>query len=455
MKTEKQKISPELAMRNLNRAMIGLGLTYIDCLEILQYEEDCETAYWSYNSETKKEKIVVGPDLAVLSTELIQIVLRHEILHKVTYNSFSQRFPNIQLANIVFDTCINQLIYQSFPEDMKKLASIVYNLDSQKTILCLPNPNSNPELIPENLVSLWKFIWRKNEFGQHNYVSATSLYYKLEESFSSLKIPANGSPLLSCGGGCGNKEHHSNNRDFKDSINLPSLEKVVQSCFNGLNPVLVNAELSDYSIIPLDLNLKGMKQFLNRIMAAKIASKVINDLDDKSKNTEKFLPYPFFPTRRGLVYLLSGVSYTMGMYHNKFFDITNVRLALGIYLDLSGSMEDYFPYIPIIVDHLKSYPLKMMGFTDRVFEIEVSDISKGKIKGGGNTDFNPIFEDLLLDKNLHAGLIITDGAANLSIDNIKKFKNSGKKLYQILFAKKSYGPISKIANAEYIFNFIK
>lgn len=458
MQTKEPKISPELAMRNLSRALIGMGLTYLDCLEILEYEEDCETAYWSFNPKTKKEKIVVGPDLAVLPIDLIQIVLRHEVLHKVTYNSFSQRFSNLELANIVFDTCINQLIFQSFPEEMKQLASIIYSVETQKTLLCLPNPNANPELIPEELRSIWRFIWRKNEFGAFNYISSTSLYYKLEEAYKNIKLPSSNSNILSCGGGCKNPNIQSfpvNKYDDFERSNQSTFDKTANSCFKGLNPNGVLSELAEHSIVPLDLNLNGLRQFLNRIMAAKIASKVLNDLEDKSKNTEKFLPYPFFPTRRGLIYLLSGISYTMGMYHNRYFDITNVRLALGIYLDLSGSMEEYFPYIPIIVDHLKAYPLKMNGFSDRVYSLDIQDISQGKIKGGGGTDFNPVFDDFLSDSTLHAGLIITDGEANISDENIKKFKNSGKKLYQIIFGDKSVGPLGKVANAEYIFKFIK
>ena len=52
----KNKITRDIAMNRLTKALISMGLTYLDCIDIIEYEEDCESAYWTYDSITKKER---------------------------------------------------------------------------------------------------------------------------------------------------------------------------------------------------------------------------------------------------------------------------------------------------------------------------------------------------------------------------------------------------------------
>ena len=460
--SSKKTIPRDVAMGRLTKALISMGLTYLDCMDILEYEEDCESAYWSYDPVTKKEKIVVGSDLVSLPLPQIQMALRHEVLHRTTFNGFAERFEDSQLANIVFDTCINRMLYISFPDEMKDLASSIYSLDTHSTLLCLANPIASKELIPNELKSLWSSIWEKNEFGNYNYFTSTSLYYKLEISFESLKkyTPEKNNSegrILSCRGGCGNdhKDKNSSSRDKEENrSNNDTFNKLANSAFGGLNPGY-GEEIFEHSVVPIEVGMNDIKKFLNRIMAAKIASKVLSELKSEDKYTDKFRPYPLFPTRKGMVYLLSGISGMMSLYHNRISDINYSKLALGIYIDLSGSMEEYFPILPIFVKHLKSYPLKIKGFTNDLYDLNIDDIMKGNIQGGGGTDFNPIFDDLLSDRDLHAGLIITDGEADITSENIKRFRASEKKLYQILFSDKSKDPLSSLVNAEYLFKYIK
>lgn len=467
----KNSISREEALGRLTRAVISMGLTYLDCIEILEYEEDCESAYWSFDPKTKKEKIVLGLDFVSLPPAQIQMALRHEVLHRTTYNGFAQRFHNAQLANIVFDICINRMLYISFPDEMKELARRVYSIDTNSNILCLANPNARLELIPEEFKNLWIFIWEKNEFGNYNYFTSTSLYYKLEMSYENIKeyIPdkdSSGGRILSCRGGCGGVDHKNDKSKIRNDespsgedyntnrSNNEIFNKLGNCAFEGLNPGF-SEDIFEHSVVPIEIGVNEVKKFLNRIMAAKIASKVLNELQSEDRYTDKFRPYPLYPTRKGMIYLLSGISRVMSLYHNRITDINYSKLALGIYIDMSGSMEDYFPILPIFVKHLKTYPLKIKGFTNFLYDLQIDDIMKGTIKGGGGTDFNPIFEDLLTDKELHAGLIITDGNADVTNENINKFRASEKKLYQILFSDISKDPLSSLVDAEYLFKYIK
>ena len=459
----KNKITRDIAMNRLTKALISMGLTYLDCIDIIEYEEDCESAYWRYDSITKKEKIVVGSNIVSLPMPQIQIVLRHEVLHRTTFNSFAERFQNSQLANIVFDTCINRMLYISFPDEMIELAGYIYSIDTYSTLLCLPNPNASIDLISNEFKDLWIFIWRTNEFGNYNNFTSTSLYYKLETEFEKIKNfipnPGSGENILSCGGGCGQKHKDKNkNLSMNESevkrSNEDAFTKLANSSFKGLNTIY-GEDIFEHSIIPIDVGIIGIKKFLNRIKAAKIASKVVSDLNSEDKYIYKFRPYPLFPSNKGLVYLITGISQILNMYHNKISDINYSKLALGIYIDMSGSMEKYFPILPIFIGHLKSIPIQIKGFTNYLYDINIDDIMNGTIQGGGGTDFNPIFEDLLTNNKLHSGLIITDGKADITPLNIIRFKSSEKKLYQILFSDKSKDPLSSLVDAEYLFKYLQ
>jgi predicted metal-dependent peptidase len=131
----------------------------------------------------------------------------------------------------------------------------------------------------------------------------------------------------------------------------------------------------------------------------------------------------------GLVYMLCGITDTLGMYWNKQTANAGARLCIGIYMDVSGSMIRHFPLVAAFVDALKEVPLRVRTFDTEVRAIEVQDLARGNIKGGGGTDFNAPVRDMLDDRELSAGVLFTDGEGQLSSDLGRRLAQSGKRLY--------------------------
>jgi len=131
----KNKILPVVAKRNIQQALKRLGSNFLDVMNIVEYKEDIDTACWVYDQETGKENICVGYEIAKLDISSIEMVLRHEFLHRATYNGFQERFQNKELLNIVEDICINRLLFEAYPDKMEKL-SLFYSKNLFRNTIC-------------------------------------------------------------------------------------------------------------------------------------------------------------------------------------------------------------------------------------------------------------------------------------------------------------------------------
>jgi hypothetical protein len=145
-------------------------------------------------------------------------------------------------------------------------------------------------------------------------------------------------------------------------------------------------------------------------------------------------PYPMFPTRLGYIYQIFGITDTLRLFWNKDVSSIGIRMAIGMYFDVSGSMLEHFPVISGFVDALKEYPIRMHTFDRVVKKIDVEDVIKGKITGGGGTDFNCVFYDFINDQDLAAAVVFTDGFGDLSDSSIRNLRVSKKNLYVVFIA---------------------
>src|SRR4051812_41674529 len=85
-------LSRLIAERRIEQALMTLGLTFAECSGLVEYDPEAETAFWRYNKETGVESIHVGPKVAVLDQGSIEMVLRHEILHRSLYHGFGEKY---------------------------------------------------------------------------------------------------------------------------------------------------------------------------------------------------------------------------------------------------------------------------------------------------------------------------------------------------------------------------
>ena len=63
-----------------------------------------------------------------------------------------------------------------------------------------------------------------------------------------------------------------------------------------------------------------------------------------------------------------------------------VRLAIAMYVDVSGSMLDKLDAVAGFVDALKDFPIRMRSFDTAVRDVDPARVAKGQLAGGGGTD---------------------------------------------------------------------
>jgi hypothetical protein len=146
-------------------------------------------------------------------------------------------------------------------------------------------------------------------------------------------------------------------------------------------------------------------------------------------------PIPIYPSKRDLVLLASG-NYP-SYFHNKLFHPQKRHLGLAIYLDVSGSVNEYLPKILGILKNLKKEITTIFQFSNKVVETPFSELIKGNIQTTYGTDFNCIAKSIL-ERGFDKAIIITDGYASMDDDLKQKLKEQKLSTLTILFDDAQY-----------------
>jgi len=423
-------IDSVVAEGKIRQALGRLGLSFIDAMHIIEYDPDVETAYWSYNAVTGEEKIRVGPEIAELDISSIEIVLRHEFLHRSTYHGFREYFPDDQLLNIVEDICINRLLFEAYPEKMQKLAVQFYSPEAKKTIIALADCSADPDDLPEKIASLWHYIWDQDENGGFNSLNPPSLYYRILEVRNSEIISFDFTTNILIA--------HGSNK-FPVPISM-EMEKATNGNINTINGRLpgcsdIGKMMNAYLSSTKQFSSDQVKNFLEQLHVDRMVSASRENLLETFKYTLNSV-YPYYPSSRGLTYLATGLSEILGLYHIVKSDVRSIRLKIAFYVDVSGSMEEYFNYVHYFVKAVFDVPLVIKIFDDTLRVVSVDDYMNGRFSVGGGTDFNLVIKDILEDDTIGAGLLFTDGQADINLDLQKKLKASNKKVFAVYFTGK-------------------
>jgi hypothetical protein len=426
-------IGRPVAEYKLRQALMQMGLSFAECSDMVRYNESAETAYWMYNQAIGKEHIAVGPAIASLGVSEIEMVLRHEFLHRSTYHGFGERYPNAELANIVQDVCINRLLYEAYPEKMMSLCVRFYPQESKSTVIALADCSAEPSVLPDRIRKLWETMWVKQPNGGYASINPASLYYRL----LGLGVIPRPGPFM----------------DF-DSMDLPELPDArtsdsIGTATEDMNRRLPPGSKTDidiFSVSPISIGTSSVEIFLKKIMVRRIANELAANITDTWKDEVQVDPYPLFPSRRGFIYQSLGVSRQLCRYWNLKPAEHNARMAIGIYLDVSGSMQDHFGLISHFVSAVKEYPLRLKVFDDTVRDAVIEDMTAGKITGGGWTDFNPPVLDFVEDAEIEAGILFTDGEADLSPEVGEKLTQSRKRLFVVYFVASARDALNSALN---------
>jgi hypothetical protein len=364
------------------------------------------------------------------------MVLRHEFLHRCVFHGFGEQFDDPQISNIALDICINRLLFEAFPNVMREMSASVYPEASKRTIIALADCTANPELLKSHIRSLWKFIWEPASGGSFRNLNPASIYFKLLDLHEGNFIFLN--PFSDFSEIDPGKIKNIPERIVRagSKIALGVTRKFPKGSSGGEG-------LDQYSIIPNKLGISDVESFIKRMKVKTIASRFASKIKEPFQKSVRLQPYPLFPTRLGYIYQIFGITDAFRIYWNKDVPSGGARFTIGMYFDVSGSMLDCFPLISGLVDELKDYPICMHTFDRVVRDIEVNDILKGKIKGGGGTDFDCVFKDFVNDKELTAAVIFTDGFGDLADSSVRSLRNSKKSLYIAFIAtSENYVPSS-------------
>ena len=408
-----------LAEQRIFRAVQRLGFGFADASNLVEYDPDADTAYWSYNQKTGEERICIGPRVAALDIDGLEVILRHEILHRSMYHAFGERYTDAGLSNLTLDICINRLLYQAYPAAMRAASEALYPPASKVTAIALADCSAQPSKLEPKLAALWTRIWRERA-GEGPTLSPSSLYYQLLRVGAGDKLP----------------------QSYLDSVNSPSVHPsrvmgdAIDRVLGDLQARLprgseMAGELSTFSVSPIAIGTDAVEAFITSIRVRTVVDAAVRPLTEHLSPYSRIQPYSLFPSRLGLVYRAMGLTDVSHLYWNRSIQPLGARMAIGIYVDISGSMVPYFPLVASLVGAIKEYPLRLRGFDHQLHELNVNDFSSGKIEGGGGTDFDVPLTDFTDASEILAGLLITDGDANVSREVGAHLRRSGKPLHVI------------------------
>lgn len=405
----------------IHQAMLRLGVGFYDALRIVVYDPDVSTACWQVNRATGHERIAVGPQVVRLDIPSIEMVLRHEFLHRATYNGFREAYADCQLRNVVEDICINRLLAESYPGEMAHLCTQLYPADSNGSIVSLANCTADSHSLPVELADLWDSIWRPNGDRGYRRINPTALYYRLMDlralyptQFSTDDAP--GEDLTSL-----------------PTILSPIVRDAIESVLVAIarrSPYDSNAlrMLNDFLNVTVRFDNTRLALFLRRLPIEGIDADSSNVLH-YAENSSRLDMYPRLLSRRGMALLLSGLSESLGLYRNTRVLMRPRRLSLCVYVDISSSMEGHFGIVHEFVKSVIDLPMKLRVFCDELTEVTQGEFMSGNLSVGGGTDFDAVLSDLANDDEVSAGVMFTDGEGSVSSEARTNLSRSGKNLY--------------------------
>ncbi len=431
MSEEKDMISPAEAKGKLQRAIQRLGISFLSLSHLVEYDEEAGTAYWAPKDETGYESIHLGPMIIAMDLPEIEMVLRHEFLHRASYNGFYERYPDHDLSNIVEDVCIHRLLYEAYPDEMTSLSEKIYPSEEKAGIIALADCSADPAKIPETWRDLWRYVWEADEFGTYREINPASLYYRLVDLKSRNQITINLAALpFPKGGG----EAKGDQGEFPEEIPEKVQETLgdILGSMPGPSGGSTGKMMSDYIGIANPFGKEELADFMSRLRIDVIVNDITSELLRQHRYTLTQV-YSMYPSRLGMVYLATGLTDKLSMYHNRYTETESNQLSLAMYVDVSGSMQSNLNIVYQFVQSVVEIPLELKVFSNEVTDVGAENFRKGKFHVGGGTDFNRVLKDLTENEEVEAGIMFTDGMADVEKGVGEKFEDSGKTLYVVYF----------------------
>ncbi len=449
-----------------------LGLSYLDSINIINIDDGVDYACWVYNQADHSEKILINPNIIdVYSDHTIEMLLRHEILHRSFYNGFNYKFDDEELMNIVLDVSINKLLKLAYPDKSKFLFRL-YNAPCYDCELVLSISDVDVHGIHnQKLRKLYQEIWENEEMP-----SPESIYYKLmelehnksknnesrgvKEAFQSPYNPFKKPTVSKRKYGVVYREttrvDNEETLDNKESKNKQLNRDTINEIKIKTNRYGNKSFFEEYHVDIKSINTDPLKKFVKEIRDIRQLSKITSSIRNELVEKDRLQVYPLFLSRIGLIYNAMGVNDAIPLYWNRSMDYTvGNKHKIALYIDTSASMWNYMGYIGWVIKQFDDFSFssgdknkECYGFDIKIYPLTLKSISQGYFKGRGGTSYNTVINHFLnLNDGSDVAFIFTDGYSELDDDIINTFKSrNDKKVFAIYFTEKGDEEIQSSLN---------
>ena len=145
--------------------------------------------------------------------------------------------------------------------------------------------------------------------------------------------------------------------------------------------------------------------------------------------------YPLRPSHRDLARVAAGDIPVL--WNNIKETKSNINRNVAIYLDVSGSVNQYLPEILGVIASLRQSIQTVFCFSNKVSTHSMQELVQGKFNSTGGTDFDCVIEHALENK-VDKFLCFTDGWANAKTKTQEEAKKKIKDVAVVYFGNSNY-----------------
>ena len=397
--------------RQILRQTLGFECFTARFIERVKEDPDCQTA-----SINKQGTLRYNPDFVIKHVktkgDLFSLIF-HETLHKVfghfIYNSG-------EIENIAADAIINAVISNIYSISSHR-GELFKNLYPPKGLTGILRPDSN--MYNSRYSCVYQNLYKTN-YGHSSSRSLTT-----GELIQSLKIliDVENVPVILLIG--------SHGQAGKDEFPAEITSKLAADIRSALGR---NDSQAGYFESLEQLFIEVIKSRLSlprKILEKYTTNRKIDRFKELyNRQARTTSPIPIYPSKRDLTLIACGI--WPAHFHNQQMKLYERKKGIAIYLDVSGSVNEYLPEIIGVIMKLQNKLSTVFLFSNAVVETPVKKLILGQIETTYGTDFDCIAQSII-ENQYDKTVVITDGYASLSDDLSEKIKKQKVKILTILF----------------------
>ena len=390
-------------------------------------------------------------------------IIAHEIFHEILdHLNFNRYRGNHKLWNIAQDCIIQSTLarmnrppkrngdrYKDIPDSGFHITSVMegmYSLVGEESLLRPPNPirrigrretsgdievdNLRQRLYPEtgssivNEIDIYNFIKNRSKILESiTLIGESSSDTSKDSEEGNCKVPDKGKKPAENSGEATDKAEEDKDRPKKGIGNLLEEATIIDICEEVDKRAGHSSVLTEKARRVIKRKSAYLEAALDQALVDSVKAKIVAGIGINFRPLRSVI-IPADLTRSDLLQICTG-SYPF-FFSKRVHDVKKAKV--NIYIDVSGSCDSYIDWMyGCILDLTRIAEIRCFLFSNKVVEISMEDIRKGKIVTTGGTDFDCIIEHSLLPENItevKKSIIFTDGCAHLSADLMIKAKKN-------------------------------